>query len=186
MSIPKPFKSARGNRGKKSKGKVKQQQQPQPPPPPPEQEEQYEEGNNYYHNENYRGNNRGCRPYRGQYNSRRPYRGSQQREGDNKIIIEVNFKVTVGSLILLVVAITIITMAIIEVEVAMAMVVIFIDHMDVEEAIAEAITIFNIINIIHMMMDLSLNNTVHHALFVEVSVILLNTVSRENMISIIL
>ena len=78
-SIPKPFKSARGHRGKKSKGKVKQQQQPQPPSPPTEQEEHYEDGNNYYHNENYRGNNRGCRSYRGQYNNKRPYRGSQQR-----------------------------------------------------------------------------------------------------------
>ena len=79
IRIPKPFKSARGCRGKKSKGKAKQQQQPQPPPPPPKQEEHYEDGNNYYHNENYRGNNRSCRPYRGQYNNRRPYRGSQQR-----------------------------------------------------------------------------------------------------------
>ena len=35
-SIPKPFKSARGHRGKKSKGKAKQQQQSQPPSPPPE------------------------------------------------------------------------------------------------------------------------------------------------------
>ena len=41
-------------------------------------------------------------------------------ERDNKIIIEANFKVTVGSLILPMVAITIITMATIEVEVAMA------------------------------------------------------------------
>ena len=61
-SIPKPFESARGHRGKKSKGKAKQQHQPQPPPPHPEQEEQYEDRNNYYHNENHRGNNRGCRP----------------------------------------------------------------------------------------------------------------------------
>ena len=49
-------------------------------------------------------------------------------EGDNKIIIEDNFKVTVDSLILLMVVITIITMAIIKVEVAWAMVVTFIDH----------------------------------------------------------
>ena len=55
-----------------------------------------------------------------------------------------------GSLILLMVATTIITMAIIKVEVAVAMVVIFIDHVDMEEAITEAITITNIINIIHM------------------------------------
>ena len=46
-SIPKPFKSAGGHRGKKSKGKAKPQQQPQTPPPPPEQEEQYEDANHY-------------------------------------------------------------------------------------------------------------------------------------------
>ena len=33
-SLPKPFKSARGCGGKKSKGKTKPQQQPPPPPPP--------------------------------------------------------------------------------------------------------------------------------------------------------
>ena len=110
--------------------------------------------------------------------------GPSKGEGDNKIIIEVNFKVTTGSLILLMVATTIITTAIIKVEVAV--VVIFIDHADVEEAITEAIAIINIMNIIWMMMELSLNNTVHHVLFVEVSIILLNTVLRENMISIIL
>ena len=128
--------------------------------PSPEQEEQYEDGNNYYQSEDYRGSNRGCRSYRGQYNSRRPYRGSQQREGGNKIITEANFKATTDSLILLVVAITIITMVIIEAEVAMAMVVTFIDHMVTEEATTEAITIINIINITCMMMELSLNNMV--------------------------
>ena len=77
-NIPKPFKSTKGKAGKKSgKGKSKPQQQPQPPPPSPEEEEQYEETNNYYHNENYRGNSKGCRPYRGQQGGRKPYRGSQ-------------------------------------------------------------------------------------------------------------
>ena len=112
--------------------------------------------------------------------------GPNKGEEDNKIIIEANSKAATGSLILLVVAITIITMVIMKAEVAMAMVVLFIDHADTEEAITEAITIINIINIIRMTMELSLNNTVHHALFVEVSIILLNTVLRENMISIIL
>ena len=105
---------------------------------------------------------------------------------DNKIIIEANTKATVDNLTPLVVAITIITMAIIEVEVAVAMVVIIIDHMVAEEAITEAITIINTINITCMMMDRSLNNMVHHVLFVEVSIILLNIVLRENMSSIIL
>ena len=77
-------------------------------------------------------------------------------------------------------------MAVIRAEVAMAMVVTFIDHVIMEEAITEAITIINTINITHMMMEPSLNNMVHHALFVEVSIILLNIASRGNMTSIIL
>ena len=113
-------------------------------------------------------------------------KGLSKGEGGNKIIIEANSKATVDSLILLVVAITIITLAIIEVELAMAMVVTFIDHVFAEEAITEAITIINTINITHMMMDPSLNNMVHHVLFVEVSIILLNIVLRGNMTSIIL
>ena len=112
--------------------------------------------------------------------------GPSKGEGDNKIITEANFKATMGSLILLVVAITIITMVIIEAEVAVAVVVTFIDHRVTEEVITEAITIINIINITHMMMEPSLNNMVHHALFVEVSIILLNIALRENMTSTIL
>ena len=69
---------------------------------------------------------------------------------------------------------------------AMAIVITIIDHMVTEEAITEAITIINTINITCMMMDPSLNNLVHHVLFVEVSIILLNIVLRENMTSIIL
>ena len=51
--------------------------------------------------------------------------GLSKGEGDNKIIIVVNFKATADSLILLMVAITIITMVIIKAEVAVAMVVTF-------------------------------------------------------------
>ena len=112
--------------------------------------------------------------------------GLNKGEGDNKIIIEANSKATVDSLILLVVAIIIITMTIIEEEVAVAVVVAFIDHVVTEEAITEAITIINAINITRMMMDPSLNNIIHHALFTNVSIILLNIVLRENMTSIIL
>ena len=83
------------------------------------------------------------------------------------------------------VAITIITAAIIEVEVAMAIVVTIIDHIVTEEAITETITIISTINITHMMMDLSLNNMVHHMLFAEVSIILQNIALRENITSII-
>ena len=106
--------------------------------------------------------------------------GPNKGEGDNKIIIEANFKVTVGSLIFLMVAITIITMAIIKVEVAVA--VTFIDY------IGNYRSNNNYQYHQYYMHDnaMSLNNTVHYALFVEVSIILLNTVLRENMISIIL
>ena len=77
-------------------------------------------------------------------------------------------------------------MAIIETEVAVAMVVTIIDDVIMKEAITEAITIINTINITPMMMDHSSNNMVHHALYVEVSIILLNIVLRENLTSIIL
>ena len=112
--------------------------------------------------------------------------GLSKGQGDNKIIIESNSKATMDSLIILMVAIIIITMAIIEAEVAVALVVTFIDHVVMEEAITEAIIIINTIDITCMMMDPSLNNMVHHALFAEVSIILLNIVLRENMTSIIL
>ena len=112
--------------------------------------------------------------------------GLSRGEGDNKVIIEANTRATADNLTPPMVAITIIIIAIIEVEVAVAMVVTFIDHVVVEEAMTEAITIINIINITHMMMNHSLNNIVHHVLFAEVSIILLNIVLRENMTSIIL
>ena len=82
------------------------------------------------------------------------------------------------------VAIIIITMVIIMVEVAMDAVATFIGHVVAEEAITEAITIINTINITSMMMGLS--NMVHHVHFVEASIILLNIVLRENMILTIL
>ena len=76
-------------------------------------------------------------------------------------------------------------MEIIEAEVAVAMVETITDLMVVEEAIIKAIIITNTINIARMMMNHSSNNMVHHAHFAVVSIILLNIVSRENMISII-
>ena len=112
--------------------------------------------------------------------------GLSKGGGDNKIIIEANTKATADNLIPPEVAIIIIIMAIIKVEVAVAMVVTIIDHMVMEEATTEAITTINTINITHMMMDPSLNNMVHHALFAEVSIILLSIVLRENMTLIIL
>ena len=57
-NIPKPFKSTK-DRGEKKSGKVNKNLNSNLNhlPHPAEPEEQYEEANNYYHNENYRGNN---------------------------------------------------------------------------------------------------------------------------------
>ena len=135
---------------------------------------------------NYRGNSRSCRPYRGQYNGRRPYRGPQQRGRGQQNNYRGQFQSNCKQFNPFCGSYNNITMAVIRAEVAMAMVVTFIDHVIMEEAITEAITIINTINITHMMMEPSLNNMVHHALFVEVSIILLNIASRGNMTSIIL
>ena len=183
-SIPKPFKSARGCGGKKSKDKAKQQQQPQPPPPPPE-------GKNIMKMEittttmRIIGETIEAIDHIGVNMTGDHTESLSKGEGDNKITIEANFKATMGNLILPLVAIIIITMVIIMVEVAIDVVATFIGHVVVEEAITEAITTINTINITPMMMELSMSNMVHHAHFVEVSIIPLNTVSRENMISII-
>ena len=69
MYIPQPFKGAHPKQPKaRGGGKGKQPQQKLKNPPPQTQDDQYnyEDTNNYYHNENYRGQSRGCRPYRDQ------------------------------------------------------------------------------------------------------------------------
>ena len=109
--------------------------------------------------------------------------GLSNGKGDNKITTEANFKAAVGNLILPLVAIIIITTVTIMVEVAVDVVATFTGHMVMEEAITKAITI---INITPMMMEPSLSNMFYHAHFVEVSIILSNTVLRENMTLIIL
>ena len=63
------FKGARPKQPKpRGGGKGKQPQQKPKNPPPQTQDNQYnyDDTNNYYHNENYRGQSRGHRPYRGQ------------------------------------------------------------------------------------------------------------------------
>ena len=69
MDIPQPFKGAHPKQLKsRGGGKGKQPQQKLKNLPPQTQDDQYnyEDTNNYYHNENYRGQSRDCRPYRGQ------------------------------------------------------------------------------------------------------------------------
>ena len=62
--IPQPFKQPK-TRGR-GKGKEPQQKLKNPPVQVQEDQYNYDDTNNYYHNENYRGQPRGCRPYRGQ------------------------------------------------------------------------------------------------------------------------
>ena len=67
--IPQPFKGAQPKKPKpRGRGKGMQSQQKLKNPPVQVQDNQYnyDDTNNYYHNENYRGQPRGCRPYRGQ------------------------------------------------------------------------------------------------------------------------
>ena len=67
--IPQPFKGVHSKQPKsRGKGRGKQPQQKLKIPPAQIQNNQYnyEDTNNYYHTENYRGQFRGCRPYRGQ------------------------------------------------------------------------------------------------------------------------
>ena len=106
-------------------------------------------------------------------------------EGDNKIIIEANTKVTMDNLIPPKEAIIITIMAIIEAEVVVAMVETILDLAVMEEAIIEAIIITNTIKIAHMMMHQRLNNIAFHAHFVVALIILLNIDLRENTTSII-
>ena len=67
--IPQPFKGARPKQTKTRGGGKGKQPQQKPKPPLVQVQEQYtcEDTNNYYHNENYRGQSRGHRPYRGQH-----------------------------------------------------------------------------------------------------------------------
>ena len=106
-------------------------------------------------------------------------------EGDNRIIIEANTKVTTDNLIPPMEAILITIMAIIEAEVVMAMVETISDLTVMEEEIIKAIIITNTIHITCMMMDHRWKNIVHHAHFAEVSIILLNTTLKGNKTSII-
>ena len=75
--IPQPFKGACPKQAKqRGRGKGKQPEEKPKNPPVQIQDDQYnyEDTNNYYHTENYRGQSRECRPYRGQ-NTGRFFRG---------------------------------------------------------------------------------------------------------------
>ena len=85
MDIPQPFKGAHPKLKSRGGGKGKQPQQKLKNPPPQTQDDQYnyEDTNNYYHNENYRGQSKGCRPYRGQ-NMGHSFRGQNSHGRDQR------------------------------------------------------------------------------------------------------
>ena len=103
-------------------------------------------------------------------------------EGDNKTITGANTKATVDNLTSPTEDITIIIITvIIEAEVVVAVVVIITEVTAVDEAIIEAITVTNTINIMHMMMVHRWSNMAHHAHFAVVLTTLLSTVLKESM-----
>ena len=86
VEIPQPFKGAHPKQLKpRGGGKGKQPEQKPKNPPPQTQDDQYnyEDINNYYHNENHRGQSRGSRPFRGQ-NTGHSFRGQNFRDRDQR------------------------------------------------------------------------------------------------------
>ena len=99
MDILQPFKGAHPKLPKSrggGKGKQPQQKPKNPPAQIQDDKYNYEDTNNYYHNKNYRGQFRGCRPHTGQntghffrgqnFHSRgqrnqNPYQGQYQNDG---------------------------------------------------------------------------------------------------------
>ena len=111
-----------------------------------------------------------------------PIEDPNKGEGDNKTITGANTKATVDNLSPPVEAMTIIIITvIIEAEVVMAVVVIITVVVAADEAIIEAITITNIINITHMMMAHRWSNMAHHVHFAVALITLLSTVLKESM-----
>ena len=107
---------------------------------------------------------------------------SNRGEGDNKTITGANTKATVDNLTPPMEAITIIIiMVIIKAELDVAVVVIITEVATTDEAIIEAITITNTINITHMMMAHRWSNMAYHAHFVVVLITLPNIVLKESM-----
>ena len=102
--------------------------------------------------------------------------------GDNKTITGANTKATMDNLTPPTEAITIIiVMVIIEAEVVVAMVAIITEVTTMDEAIIEAVTIANTINITHMMIVHRWSKVAHHAHFVVALTTLLSTVLKESM-----
>ena len=198
--IPQPFKGARPKQPKsRGGGKGKQPQQKPKNPPPQIQGDQYnyEDTNNYYHNDNYRGQSRGHRPYRGQ-NTGRSFRGQNSMAEANKIrthtkanikmmaIKEIITRVFKDFIIIHVETfLRVIAMAILEAE-TMAEAEAIITAVVEVGLIIKVMLIINTISIMAMMMSIRQSNIVHHVHYVVDIITPLNIVSRESMTSTIL
>ena len=194
--IPQPFKGARPKQTKtRGGGKGKQTQQKPKPPPVQVQEEQYtyEDTNNYYHNENNRGQSRGHRPFETNIlDDFSEVKILMVKENILNIHTEASIKVTIIKVIttkaIMVYTTTsvetinrVTIMANLEAE---AMVVVEVITTDAVMAglIIEEITIINTISIMVMMVTTSLINMAHHVHYVVAIIIPPNIVLRDSMI----
>ena len=188
---PKQPKPRGGDKGKKPQQKLKN------PPQTQEDSYNYENTNNYYHNENYRGQSRGRRPYRvqntghsfrgqnfhgrGQRNQN-TYQGQYQNDGyqsNNCQVIkdsiiphaEISLKVIV---------------MVNQEEEAVAMAEAITEVMVEVGSIIEAMLITNIISIMFSMMSTRRINMGHHVLYAVAIITLPNIALKESTILVIL
>ena len=195
VEIPQPFKGAHPKQPKpRGRGKGKQHQQRPKNPPPQTQEDQYnyEDTNNYYHNEDYRGHSRGCRSYRGQ-NTGCSFRGQNfcGRDQRNQSTYQSQYQMMAIKAI-----ITRVIEGFIIIHVEISLKVIATNNLEAEAtAEAEAITtvvvtvgpvteamlIINIISITVMMISTRQTNTVHHVLYAVAIITLPNIVLKGSM-----
>ena len=196
--IPQPLKGAHPKQLKpRGRGKGKQPQQKLKAPPPQTQDDQYnyEDINNYYHNENYRGQSKDRRPYRGQ-NAGCSFRGQ------NFLVAEVKETRTHTKANIKMMAIKAIITRVIKdfiiIHIEISLKVIATDNLEAEAVaeaeaiitavvkvglIIEAMLIINIISIMVMMMSTRQTNMVHHVLYAVAIITLPNIVLKGSMTS---
>ena len=196
--IPQPLKGAHPKQPKpRGRGKGKQPQQKLKAPPPQTQDDQYnyEDINNYYHNENYRGQSKDHRAYRGQ-NAGCSFRGQ------NFLVAEVKETKTHTKANIKMMAIKAIITRVIKdfiiIHIEISLKVIATDNLEAEAVaeaeaiitavvkvglIIEAMLIINIISIMVMMMSTRQTNMVHHVLYAVAIITLPNIVLKGSMTS---
>ena len=200
MDIPQPFKGAHPKQSKSrggGKGKQPQQKPKNLPPQTQDDDYNYEDTNNYYNNENYRGQSRGRRPYRGQ-NTGRSFRGqnfrgrSQRNQNTYQGQYQNNSYQAIATRAIKDFIIThveifprVISMANLEAEV-MAEAEAIIMAMVMEGLVIEVMLTTNTISIMVIMMSMRQTNMAHLVLYVVATITLPKIASRESMTSMIL